>query len=71
MDIELLNKTYKFIIIDTSTRECVLLHSYNEIEDFIKNVCEESISHNTIGRRIKEDNHFIFEHLIIKKLIWT
>lgn len=67
----LLNKTYKFIIIDTETRDCVLLHSYNEIENFIKNVCEENISHNTIGRRIKEDNHFIFEHLIIKKLLWT
>lgn len=64
-------KNYKFIAIDTITNEAMVFKSYNSIEDFIKNVCNESLSHNSIRQRIVDEGYFEFEHLLIKKMIWV
>mgnify|MGYP006000070175 CR=1 FL=1 len=63
-------KNYKFIVIDTNTNEGIVFKSYNSIEDFIKTVCDETLSHNTIRQRIVDCGFFYFEHLLVKKLIW-
>ena len=63
-------KNYKFIAIDTNTNEAMVFKSYNSIEEFIKTVCNETLSHNSIRQRIVGDGYFEFEHLLIKKLIW-
>ena len=63
-------KNYKFIVIDTNTNEAMIFKSYNSIEDFIKTVCDETLSHNTIRQRIVDGGFFYFEHLLVKKLIW-
>jgi len=64
------NKNYKFIAIDTNTNEAIVFKSYNSIEEFIKTVCNETLSHNSIRIRIVEEGYFEFEHLVIKKLNW-
>ena len=64
------NKNYKFIVIDTNTNEAIVFKSYNSIEEFIKTVCNETLSHNSIRKRIVEEGYFEFEHLVIKKLNW-
>jgi hypothetical protein len=61
---------YKFIAIDTNTNEAMIFKSYNSIEEFIKTVCNETLSHNSIRQRIVEEGYFEFEHLLIKKLFW-
>lgn len=63
-------KNYKFIAIDTNTNEAMVFKSYNSIEEFIKTVCNEKLSHNSIRQRIVDDEYFEFEHLLIKKLLW-
>jgi len=63
-------KNYKFIAIDTNTNESMIFKSYNSIEEFIKTVCDETLSHNSIRQRIVDEGYFEFEHLLIKKLIW-
>jgi len=63
-------KNYKFIAIDTNTNEAIVFKSYNSIEEFIKTVCNETLSHNSIRKRIVEEGYFEFEHLVIKKLNW-
>jgi len=64
-------KNYKFIVIDTNTNEAIVFKSYNSIEDFLKTVCNETLSHNSIRQRIVDEGYFEFEHLLIKKIIWT
>lgn len=63
-------KNYKFIAIDTNTNEAMIFKSYNSIEEFIKTVCHETLSHNSIRQRIVDEGYFEFEHLLIKNLIW-
>ena len=61
----------KYIIIDTETNDVVLKNSFREIAEFIKSVSEDHISHNTVGKRLAENNHFTFNHFIIKALVWS
>jgi len=63
-------KNYKFIAIDTNTNEAMVFKSYNSIEEFIKTVCNETLSHNSIRQRIVDEGYFEFEHLLIKKVLW-
>ena len=63
-------KNYKFIAIDTNTNEAMIFKSYNSIEEFIKTVCNDTLSHNSIRKRIVDEGFFEFEHLVIKKLLW-
>lgn len=63
-------KNYKFVAIDTNTNEAMIFKSYVSIEEFIKNVCENTLSHNSIRQRIVDEGYFEFEHLLIKKLSW-
>ena len=63
-------KNYKFIAIDTNTTEAMVFKSYNSIEEFIKTVCNETLSHNSIRQRVVDEGYFEFEHLLIKKLLW-
>ena len=64
-------KIYKYIIIDTDTHDIVVKKSYREVADFINLVSEDNvISHNTVGARLSTNNHFEFNNLIIKGLIW-
>jgi hypothetical protein len=61
---------FKYIIIDTHTRDIVLFSSYREIAVFINALSDDQISHNTVGKRLAVNNHFTFNHFIIKSLLW-
>jgi hypothetical protein len=65
-----LSVRYKYIVIDTETDDVVFKNGFREISEFINMVSDESISHNTVGKRLSEKNHFEFQNLIIKALIW-
>jgi len=60
---------FKYIIIDTETEEVVMKKGFRDIADFINLVSDDKISHNTVGKRLAENNHFVFDMLIIKSLI--
>ena len=60
----------KYIIIDTKTEEVVLKNSFRDIAEFINLVSVDQVSHNTVGKRLAENNHFTFNSLVIKVLIW-
>jgi hypothetical protein len=60
----------KYIIIDTETDECVVKNSFRDIAEFINLVSDDKISHNTVGKRLAENNHFTFNNLVIKALVW-
>ena len=61
---------FKYIIIDTETEDVVLKNSFREIAEFINLVSVEHLSHNTVGKRLAENNHFTFNSLAIKVLLW-
>ena len=65
-----LSVRYKYIVIDTETDDVVFKNGFREISEFINLISDESISHNTVGKRLSEKNHFEFQNLIIKALIW-
>tara|TARA_B110001450_G_scaffold150093_1_gene140216 strand:- start:552 stop:761 length:210 start_codon:yes stop_codon:yes gene_type:complete len=62
---------FKYIIIDTNSKDIVLCSSFREIADFINTLVDCQISHNTVGKRLAVNNHFAFNHLIIKALLWS
>ena len=61
---------FKYIIIDRETHDVVVKVSFREIADFINTVGDDKLSHNTVGKRLAVDNHFLFNNLIIKALVW-
>tara|TARA_Y100001935_G_C17311156_1_gene516384 strand:+ start:82 stop:285 length:204 start_codon:yes stop_codon:yes gene_type:complete len=61
-------KKYKYLIIDTTSDEAIIKKSYREIADFINIVSKEQISHNTVCKRLTENNSFNFENLIITNI---
>ena len=62
---------FKYIIIDVESGDVVVKYSFREIADFINTVCDDTISHNTVGKRLAVDNYFLFNNLIIKSLLWS
>ena len=66
-----MEKQYKYIIIDKSSEEVILKNSVRDIADFINMIyTEDSISHNTVSKRLKEKKYFNYYELLIKELIW-
>jgi hypothetical protein len=62
---------FKYIIIDTDTKDIVLSSSFRDIAHFINALSDNQISHNTVGKRLAVNNHFAFNHFIIKALLWS
>ena len=64
-------KLYKYIIINKEDKEIVMKDSYRAIAEFINLIyTEDTISHTTVSMRLKNNNYFHYEGLIIKELIW-
>ena len=62
---------YKYIIIHKIHNEVLLKNSYREISEFINLLYpDDKISHNTVGKRFKENKFFNYHDLLIKELIW-
>jgi len=62
---------FKYIIIDTDSKDIVLSSSFRDIANFINALSDDQISHNTVGKRLAVNNHFVFNHFIIKSLLWS
>ena len=66
-------KDYKYLIINKETGEAITKKNVREISEFIDLIYpDKKISHNTVSKRLKEDEKKYFEYydLIIKELIW-
>ena len=66
-------KEYKYLIIYKETGEAMTKKNCREISEFIGFIYpEKTISHNTVSKRLKENEKKYFEYfdLIIKELIW-
>ena len=62
---------YKYIVIHKTHNEVLLKNSYREISEFINLMYpDDKISHNTVGKRLKEKKFFNYHDLLIKELLW-
>lgn len=69
MDIEEINKKYKFILLNTLTGECEILSSDRLVSKNLKDKHKIELSHMYIKRHLTDERYILKDNILIKN-IW-
>ena len=69
MDIEEINKKYKFLVLNTMTGECEILSSDRSVSKKIKEKYQIELSHMYIKRHLEDEIYILRDNILIKS-IW-
>ena len=69
MDIEEINKKYKFLVLNTMTGECEILSSDRSVSKKIKEKYKIELSHMYIKRHLEDERYILKDNILIKS-IW-
>lgn len=69
MDIEEINKKYKFLVLNTMTGECEILSSDRSVSKKIKEKYQIELSHMYIKRHLEDERYILKDNILIKS-IW-
>lgn len=69
MDIEEINKKYKFLILNTITSECEILSSDRSVSKKLKEKYQIELSHMYIKRHLEDERYILRDNILIKS-IW-
>jgi len=69
MDIEEINKRYKFLILNTMNGDCEILTSDRSVSKILKEKYEIEMSHMYIKRHLTDERYILKDNILIKS-IW-
>jgi len=69
MDIDEINKKYKFLILNTMTGECEILSSDRLVSKNLKEKYKIDLSHMYIKRHVEDERYILKDNILIKS-IW-
>ena len=69
MDIEEINKKFKFLMLNTMTGECEILSSDRSVSKKLKEKYQIVLSHMYIKRHIEDERYILIDNILIKS-IW-
>ena len=69
MDIDEINKKYKFLLLNTMTGECEILSSDRSVSKNLKEKYQIELSHMYIKRHLLKERYILKDNILIKS-IW-
>jgi len=69
MDIEEINKKYKFLLLNTLNGECEILSSDRLVSKILKEKYKIELSHMYIKRHLNDERYILKDNILIKS-IW-
>ena len=69
MDIEEINKKYKYLLLNTITGECEILSSDRSVSKTLKETYQIELSHMYIKRHVEDERYILRDNILIKS-IW-
>tara|TARA_B100000035_G_scaffold293168_1_gene282397 strand:+ start:162 stop:413 length:252 start_codon:yes stop_codon:yes gene_type:complete len=69
MDIEEINKKYKYLLLNTMTGECEILSSDRSVSKKLKEKYQIELSHMYIKRHLLKERYILKDNILIKS-IW-
>ena len=69
MDIEEINKKFKFLMLNTMTGECEILSSDRSVSKKLKDKYQIELSHMYIKRHLTDESYILKDNILIKN-IW-
>ena len=68
MDIESIQKKYKFLVLDITTSDSYIFTSDRQVSQLLKKTYDINLSHMNIRRHLKAENYILKGDVLVKKL---
>ena len=68
MDIESIQKKFKFLIIDLETSNVIVFKSNRQVSKYLTDIYNINLSHMYIRRHLQDSSYILKETILIKKL---